>query len=75
MADYQARFGVGKIAVSCDRGLIFEQNLADVAAAGLDHVLATRLRHDEDVAAVLEEAVGMGEGGWTSVPGAEGTSY
>jgi hypothetical protein len=41
MTDYQVRFGVGKIALVCDRGLISEQNLADVAAAGFDHVLAT----------------------------------
>jgi hypothetical protein len=150
MTDYQARFGVGKIALVCDRGLISEQNLADVAAAGFDHVLATRLHHDRLVAAVryqdvagavntdvsrsiqsvrgrrgastrwcrgdlrfpetgddievtlnpgracakhvarircthrehfdfivarvLEEAVATGEGGWTSVPGVEGTS-
>jgi hypothetical protein len=74
MTDYQARFGVGKIALLCDRGIVSEQNLGDVAAAGFDHVLATRLHHDEDVAAVLEEAAATGEGGWTKVSGAEGTS-
>ena len=32
MADYQSRFGVGRIALVADRGLITEQNLADVAS-------------------------------------------
>jgi hypothetical protein len=36
--------------------LISETNLADVAAAGFDHVIATRLHRDPDVAAVLEAA-------------------
>ena len=39
-----------------DRGLISEDNLAEVEAHGFDHVLATRLHRDEDVAAVLEVA-------------------
>jgi hypothetical protein len=38
--------------------LISETNLADVAAAGFDHVIATRLHRDPDVAAVLETAAG-----------------
>lgn len=54
--DLQARFGVGRIAVVADRGLIPEDNLADIAAAGFDHVIATRLHRDPDVAAVLEAA-------------------
>jgi transposase len=56
MADLQARFGVGRIALVADRGLISETNLADVVAAGFDHVIATRLHRDPDVAAVLEAA-------------------
>lgn len=56
MADLQHRFGVGRIALVADRGLISEANLADVASAGFDHVLATRLHRDDDVAAVLEAA-------------------
>lgn len=56
MADLQERFGVGRIALVADRGLISENNLADVAAAGFDHVIATRLHRDADVAAVLEKA-------------------
>ncbi|MCL4414751.1 MAG: IS1634 family transposase, partial [Actinobacteria bacterium] len=57
MADYQRRFGVGRIALVADRGLITEDNLAQVGAAGFDHVLATRLHNDTDARAALEEAV------------------
>ena len=56
MADYQARFGVGRIALVADRGLISEDNLAEVAEAGFDHVLATRLHNDSEVEAVLKAA-------------------
>lgn len=56
MAELQARFGVGRIALVADRGLISETNLADVAAAGFDHVIATRLHRDADVATVLAQA-------------------
>lgn len=54
--DLQQRFGVGRIAVVADRGLISDDNLGDIAAAGFDHVIATRLHRDPDVAAVLEAA-------------------
>jgi hypothetical protein len=56
LTDLQTRFGVGKIAVVADRGLISETNLAEVDAAGFDHVLATRLHRDDDVRVVLELA-------------------
>lgn len=56
LADLQERFGIGRIAVVADRGLISETNLACVGAAGFDHVLATRLHRDADVVAVLEHA-------------------
>ncbi len=56
MADYQARFGVGRIALVADRGLISEDNLQAVEEAGFDHVLATRLHNDDEVAAVLKSA-------------------
>lgn len=56
MEELQQRFGVGRIALVADRGLISENNLADVAAAGFDHVIATRLHRDADVAAVLAQA-------------------
>src|ERR1019366_1706854 len=56
MADLQARFGVGRIALVADRGLISEENLNEVALHGFDHVLATRLHRDPAVAAVLRAA-------------------
>ncbi|MGO9557566.1 MAG: IS1634 family transposase [Acidimicrobiales bacterium] len=54
MADLQARFGVGRIALVADRGLVSEENLKQVEANGFDHVLATRLHRDPAVAGVLE---------------------
>ena len=56
MNDLQKRFGVGKIALVADRGLISEENLAQVSSNGFDHVLATRLHRDADVEAVLDKA-------------------
>ena len=53
MADLQARFGVGRIALIADRGLISEKNLDAVEEAGFEHVLATRLHRDADTEAVL----------------------
>jgi hypothetical protein len=71
MADLQARFGVGRIALVADRGLISEENLNEVAAHGFDHVLATRLHRDPAVAAVLRAAA---EDGAVFVPvGDDGT--
>jgi hypothetical protein len=67
MEDLRSRFGVGRIALVADRGLISEDNLADVVSHGFDHVLATRLHHDDDVAAVLELANGPSTA-WTAVP-------
>jgi len=67
MEDLQSRYGVGRIALVADRGLISEDNIADVAAHGFDHVLATRLHHDSDVTAVLEQAVSPTTS-WTAVP-------
>jgi hypothetical protein len=60
MADYQQRFGIGKIALVADRGLISEGTLAEVTKAGFDHVLATRLHRDAEVEGVLEAAVADG---------------
>jgi len=60
LADLQERFGVGRIALVADRGLISADNLTDIAAAGFDHVIATRLHRDPDVAAVLEAAAADG---------------
>jgi transposase len=62
--DLQARFGVGRIAVVCDRGLVSEANLDAVAEHGFDHVLATRLHRDPDVEEVLEAC---GRASWVRV--------
>ena len=67
MEDLQARFGVGRIALVADRGLISEDNLDEVAARGFEHVLATRLHHDDEVASVLEETTSK-DTSWTAVP-------
>jgi transposase len=56
MADYQERFGTGRIALVADRGLISENNVAEVAAAGFDHVLATKLHDSAEVQAALDAA-------------------
>lgn len=53
MADLQERFGVGRIALVADRGLISEKNLAAVADRGFDHVMTTKLHRDPDVRSVL----------------------
>ena len=52
--DLQARFGAGRICVVADRGLITAGNVAAVADAGFDHVLATRLRRDTACREALE---------------------
>ena len=67
MEDLRSRFGVGRIALVADRGLISEDNLALVGAHGFDHVLATRLHHDDDVKAVLEQA-NAPTTSWEAVP-------
>ena len=67
MADYQRRFAIGKIALVADRGLISEQNLDDMATAGFDHVLATRLHRDADVEAVLRLAYEADRSDWVAV--------
>jgi Transposase DDE domain len=74
MADLQARFGVGRIALVADRGLISEANLEEVAAAGFDHVIATRLHRDPDVAAVLEAADSAPRPPWQPVEGTNWTA-
>jgi transposase len=70
MEDLQVRFGVGRIALVADRGLISEANLEAVERAGFDHVLATRLHRDEHVEAVLRAAT-RPDTAWTAVPEAK----
>ncbi|MDA3038138.1 MAG: IS1634 family transposase [Actinomycetota bacterium] len=68
LTDLQQRFGVGRIAVVADRGLISADNLATVSEAGFDHVLATKLHCDHDVETVLEAAA-AGDVDWIGVAG------
>lgn len=46
LEDLRARFGVGRLCVVADRGLMSSHNVAAVADRGFDHVLATRLHRD-----------------------------
>ena len=54
LTDLADRFAVGRICVVADRGLISSDNLAAVAGAGFDHVLAARLRRDRVSREALE---------------------
>ena len=54
LADLTERFAVGRICVVADRGLISAGNVAAVAQAGCDHVLATRLHRDKACQEALE---------------------
>lgn len=64
--DLSRRFAVGRVCVVADRGLISKDNLQAVAAAGFDHVLATRLRRDHTTEEALE-AVGE-HTAWVEIP-------
>ena len=67
LADLTARFAVGPICVVADRGLISADNVAAVAEAGCDHVLATRLHRDKACQEALETIDDDTE--WADVPG------
>ncbi len=67
LADLTERFAVGRICVVADRGLISADNIASVAAAGCDHVLATRLHRDKACREALETIDEDTE--WIDVPG------
>ena len=54
LEDLAGRFAVSRICVVADRGLISADNVDAVAAAGFDHVLATRLRRDHIAKEALE---------------------
>ncbi len=66
LGDLAERFAVGRICVVADRGLVSSDNLAAVAGAGFDHVLATRLRRDH----IAAEALGAidGDTAWVEIP-------
>ena len=67
--DLQHRFGVGRICVVADRGLISDDNVEVVAGQGFDHVLATRLHRDPTCAEALTASAGP-DAVWVPVPAA-----
>lgn len=67
LADLVDRFAVGRICVVADRGLISEDNIAEVEAAKCDWLFATKLRRRKDVAAVLTAAAEADDDAWIEV--------
>ena len=66
LEDLARRFAVGRICVVADRGLISAANVEAVAAAGFDHLLATRLRRDHIAAEALRAI--DDDTAWVEVP-------
>lgn len=69
LADLAERFGVGRICVVADRGLISAANVDVTTNNGFDHILATRLHRD----ATCAEALTLAEAAdtvWVEVPSA-----
>ena len=66
LADLAKRFAVGRICVVADRGLISKDNVDAVAAAGFDHLLATRLRRDRTCGEALEAV--CEDTAWVEIP-------
>jgi Transposase DDE domain len=69
LEDLQQRFGVGRICVVADRGLISVDNVETVAGQGFDHVLATRLHRDPTCAEALQRST-LPDAKWVPVPAA-----
>jgi hypothetical protein len=69
LEDLQTRFGVGRICVVADRGLISQANVDVVEGCGFDHVLATRLHRDPTCAEALT-AASQPQARWVAVPDA-----
>jgi len=69
LADLQARFGVGKICVVADRGLVSADNVDVVAGHDFDHLIATRLHRDPTCAEALTAATAP-DALWVPVPAA-----
>lgn len=65
--DLRGRFGVGRITVVCDRGLLSGDNLAALDDGGFDHVLATKL-HRSPTAREAIAASAAAEAEWVPVP-------
>jgi hypothetical protein len=69
LEDLQTRFGVGRICVVADRGLISADNVKVVAEQGFEHVLATRLHRDPTCAEALLASAAP-DARWVPVPDA-----
>ena len=69
LGDLADRFGVGRVCVVADRGLISEDNVQVVAGQGFDHVLATRLHRDATCAEALTASADP-DAVWVPVPAA-----
>jgi transposase len=69
LEDLQTRFGVGRICVVADRGLISADNVNVVAAQGFHHLLATRLHRDPTCAEALTLSAAT-DAEWVPVPDA-----
>jgi transposase len=67
LEDLTRRFAVGRICVVADRGLITDDNIAEVEAAKCDWLFATKLRRRTDVAAVLATAAAADDDAWVEV--------
>ncbi len=67
--DLASRFGVGRICVVADRGLVSADNLDVLDSGGFDHVLANRLRKDPVTAQALELST-RPDDEWQPVPDA-----
>lgn len=67
LSDLKERFSVRRIALVADRGVMSAANVSALGASGFDHVMATRLHMDPDVAAVLGKARGPDQV-WVPVP-------
>jgi Transposase DDE domain len=69
LGDLAARFGVGRVCVVADRGLISADNVDVVAGHGFDHVLATRLHRDPTCRQAVEASAAP-TATWVPVPAA-----
>jgi transposase len=67
LEDLTGRFARGRICVVADRGLITDDNIAEVEAANCDWLFATRLRRRTDVAAVLAQAAEADDDAWVEL--------
>jgi hypothetical protein len=73
LADLQHRFGVGRICVVADRGLISADNVDVVAGHGYDHVIATKLHRDPTCHEALTASAAP-DAVWVPVPAAHSTA-